>query len=182
MPNMTKYGSPTTYNGIKYRSKLEARWAAFFTTLGIEFDYEPEGFKFSGQYKPNGYGSPSLSYRPDFFLPKLNVWAEVKPTAPTMEETAKVTRLSAETEQSVYFLFGPPKNDMGQVWRFDPSFDSDEFVFAYCDTCNIAAPAWCGELICQCDSFSGGANSMKIKKAVEASMRIQDDWKRPEGK
>lgn len=32
---------PTTHNGVKYRSRLEARWAAFFDLLGWRHTYEP---------------------------------------------------------------------------------------------------------------------------------------------
>lgn len=32
---------PTKYNGRQYRSRLEARWAAFFDLLQIQFEYEP---------------------------------------------------------------------------------------------------------------------------------------------
>jgi hypothetical protein len=31
----------TFYNGISYRSQLEAKWAMFFDFLELEFDYEP---------------------------------------------------------------------------------------------------------------------------------------------
>lgn len=31
----------TKYQGIEYRSRLEARWAAFMTRIGWEFTYEP---------------------------------------------------------------------------------------------------------------------------------------------
>jgi len=34
----------TVYNGYKFRSRLEARWAVFFDALGIEYEYEKEGF------------------------------------------------------------------------------------------------------------------------------------------
>jgi hypothetical protein len=34
-------GIPTVYNGIQYRSRLEARWAAFFDQLGWPYTYEP---------------------------------------------------------------------------------------------------------------------------------------------
>lgn len=39
MPNT---GIPTTYNGIRYRSRLEAQWAAFFDKVYWRFEYEPE--------------------------------------------------------------------------------------------------------------------------------------------
>lgn len=48
----------TTYNGYRFRSRLEARWAVFFDTLGIRYEYEPEGFEMS-----NG-----IKYLPDFCL------------------------------------------------------------------------------------------------------------------
>lgn len=35
---------PTIYKGTKYRSRLEARWAAFFDLLGWRHQYEPYDF------------------------------------------------------------------------------------------------------------------------------------------
>ena len=54
----------TVYNGYRFRSRSEARWAVFFDTLGIEYIYEPEGFTF-----PDG-----TNYLPDFYLPKMNTF------------------------------------------------------------------------------------------------------------
>jgi hypothetical protein len=34
-------GIPTLFQGRRYRSRLEARWAAFFTRCGWAFEYEP---------------------------------------------------------------------------------------------------------------------------------------------
>ena len=34
----------TVYNGYRFRSRLEARWAVFFDQLGIKNEYEKEGF------------------------------------------------------------------------------------------------------------------------------------------
>ena len=48
----------TYYNGYRFRSRLEARWAVLFDALGIEYEYEPEGYEF-----PNG-----MKYLPDFVL------------------------------------------------------------------------------------------------------------------
>ena len=48
----------TFYNGYRFRSRLEARWAVFFDAIGAEWEYEPEGFVLSdGTY-----------YLPDFLL------------------------------------------------------------------------------------------------------------------
>lgn len=46
----------TVYNGYRFRSRLEARWAVFFDALGVEYEYEPEGFTL-----PSGE-----KYLPDF--------------------------------------------------------------------------------------------------------------------
>lgn len=58
----------TYYNGFKFRSRLEARWAVFFSELGLKFEYEPEGFELENGDK----------YLPDFFLPESETYVEVK--------------------------------------------------------------------------------------------------------
>ena len=39
---------PVTWKGVKFRSKLEASYAAFFSSLGMEWLYEPPDFTFRG--------------------------------------------------------------------------------------------------------------------------------------
>ena len=58
----------TEYNGYRFRSRLEARWAVFFDAMHIEYDYEPEGF----------VGFDDVKYLPDFYLPVENLYVEVK--------------------------------------------------------------------------------------------------------
>lgn len=64
----------TVYNGYRFRSRLEARVAVLFDALGIEYQYEPEGFEYKGDY-----------YLPDFYVLKSNFYpyrdyyVEVKP-------------------------------------------------------------------------------------------------------
>jgi len=36
----------TKYKGYKFRSRLEARWAVYFDAIGLEWEYEKEGFEF----------------------------------------------------------------------------------------------------------------------------------------
>ena len=36
---------PTFYNGIEFRSRLEARWAIFFDKMNIRYEYEKECFQ-----------------------------------------------------------------------------------------------------------------------------------------
>jgi hypothetical protein len=56
---------PTTYGGVNFRSRLEARWAAFFDLLGWSWEYEPIDLK---------------GYIPDFILGfERPLLVEVKP-------------------------------------------------------------------------------------------------------
>lgn len=170
-----KYSSPTTFKGIDYRSKLEAKWAAFFDALDVRVEYEPQGFMF---HDPVGQ---SISYRPDFYFPEFEAWGEVKPVAPTRAESAKAEMLSKNTHQAVYIFIGPPQNDVGQVWIYDPEFQDDEVLFAHCDTCHQGGFAYYGNLHCQCESIAGGIHSPRVKRAIESARRIQDNWKKPKG-
>ncbi len=58
----------TIYKGYRFRSRLEARWAVFFDSLGIKWEYEPEGIEFDD----------GTRYLPDFYLPDSNQFFEVK--------------------------------------------------------------------------------------------------------
>lgn len=60
----------TVYNGYRFRSRLEARWAVFFDDAGIKYQYEPQGF----ELKDGSW------YLPDFFLPWFNMYVEIKPS------------------------------------------------------------------------------------------------------
>jgi hypothetical protein len=64
---------PNPYRGYNFRSWLEVQWAAFWDHLAIEWHYEYQGFTLA----PFGY-----RYRPDFYLPELGYWIEVKPKDP----------------------------------------------------------------------------------------------------
>lgn len=44
----------TRYQGYRFRSRLEARWAVFFDHIGWRWEYEPEAFRLpSGPYLPD---------------------------------------------------------------------------------------------------------------------------------
>ena len=59
----------TWYNGYKFRSRTEARWAVFFDALNIAYQYELEGYDLGDM----GY------YLPDFYLPDFGMFVEIKP-------------------------------------------------------------------------------------------------------
>jgi hypothetical protein len=59
------------YKGIYYRSGFELIIALAFEHLNIPFKYEPRKFKLI-------IGKLKVWYIPDFYLPTLNLWVEVK--------------------------------------------------------------------------------------------------------
>ena len=81
----------TIYAGIKFRSQLEAKWAMYWDQprVNVKWEYEPEGyFVGSGQHK--------YRYRPDFYLPELDLWVEIKGTT----EFLDVNKLVAAVDSS----------------------------------------------------------------------------------
>ena len=75
----------TTYNGIHYRSKLEAQTAYFMDLNGIDFRYENLSVNL-------GEGR---TYTPDFWLPRQQLFIEIKPAYPHVEEIAKCEAVAA---------------------------------------------------------------------------------------
>lgn len=69
----------TEYKGYLFRSSLEARWAAFFDQLGVEWRYEALDL--------NGY-------IPDFILPNTNLLIEVKPLLKVEDAVQHIEKVS----------------------------------------------------------------------------------------
>lgn len=77
---------PTIYRGTQFRSLLEASWAATLDSLNITWEYEPETFDL-----PSG-----ARYLPDFHLPEIGTWLEVKgPGIPRIEKAFELGKVLA---------------------------------------------------------------------------------------
>lgn len=106
--------------GYRFRSRLEARWAVFFQTLGVQWEYEPQGFDLDGQL-----------YLPDFRVTTGNLvyWYEVKPLGTykdaKFDRFADMLILPHEKEHGC-----PPDNLEVRLLSGDP-FD----VFGDCEVC-----------------------------------------------
>lgn len=70
----------TRYAGCRFRSRLEARWAVLFDTLGIRWEYEREGYSCSPRLSDLGGDTDKINYLPDFWLPDHELHGEVKAT------------------------------------------------------------------------------------------------------
>lgn len=115
----------TRYGGCHFRSRIEARWAVFFDALGVVWEYESEGFEL-----------PGGRYLPDFWLPDLRFWQEIKGLFPTPEEIAKACELAAAAELPVLIFHG--NIDAGALGGFahpDGTFYSRTYAWAQCVKC-----------------------------------------------
>lgn len=113
----------TQYKGYRFRSRLEARWAVFFDTCGLVWEYEKEGFEL-----------PSGRYLPDFWLsnphpewPLAGYWIDIKPFHCSEKEMIRTCRLMVEltkaTKHTSHILFGDP----GNFYRMTYTKDSKQW-------------------------------------------------------
>ena len=106
----------TRYRGYRFRSRLEARWAVFFSCLGLKWEYEPEGFDIDGVF-----------YLPDFRVEypgrgegeRHHEWFEVKGDikAISIEECEKLVRFGRHDR--ITLLDGVPAPTMYPSIQFE---------------------------------------------------------------
>lgn len=101
----------TFYQGYKFRSRIEARYAVFFDALGIKWVYEKEGYVL-----PDG-----TCYLPDFWLPEFNggMWAEVKASKFSDAEKEKCWQLCKGTKHSVWLANDEPNVRVYEVYYWE---------------------------------------------------------------
>ena len=119
----------TMYNGYRFRSRLEARWAVFFDATEFKYQYEPEGFEVD-------VCDGLIRYLPDFYLPDFDIYCEVKPSREKLMEDA---------EKLAWMIdFGGPVSNglliLGQIPNAHVG-DFPCFIKYYCDK------GICGELV-----------------------------------
>lgn len=89
-------GHRPVYRGVPMRSMLEVRWAMALDMLGIVWQYEPRPVLL-----PSG-----RRYRPDFWLPELRTWLEVKgPGIAGLDKAEELARIARHGPEC-----GPPGN------------------------------------------------------------------------
>jgi len=93
----------THYKGYRFRSRLEARWAVFFDALGIEWQYEPEGYNIDGAY-----------YLPDFYLTDYKLLVEIKPEPQPIEIIHKLEKLAYE--HAIILFIGLPNQNSAHIF------------------------------------------------------------------
>jgi len=151
----------TRYKGHRFRSRLEARWAVFFDALGLDWQYEPEGYDLGEA----GW------YLPDFWIENIGVrdtknligaWAEIKGSKASDSEKNKCSKLSDFTEKSVILLQGGinnvPCND--QMEEFSPEIWDAGMLFCKCWDCGRIKYEYCESNYMYCESCGSTCNDM----------------------
>ena len=142
----------TIYNGYRFRSRLEARWAVFFDEAGINYEYEPEGFEVE-------WGNKIYRYLPDFYFPDFKVYAEVKPNKEKLLEDGEKIAMMID------YLNSPLSDGLvvlGQIPNYDewdkaniPAFTFLWWKEGVCSgLCKFINPSGCKtELNIDCDIY-----------------------------
>jgi hypothetical protein len=114
---MNRAGQETEFGGQTFRSRTEARWAAFLTALDVEFIYEPRRYTLS----------TGETYLPDFWIKPFRAFLEVKPSSEEVRdaERRRMEMFAAErqdTDLRFWISRGPPNSrenyieDLGSRW------------------------------------------------------------------
>lgn len=144
----------TEYNGYRFRSRLEARWAIFFDALGVDYEYEPEGFEL-----PSG-----KRYLPDF---RVRCYGKRGACMdPQSMRDAGIYGLCAvckhRTEEGMY------------SWQYhcaNESIDRDEYGSVDCVKIDVDANCMCTK----CDGFKlGTGNYFDLYIEVKGRMTQED--------
>lgn len=116
----------TEYKGYRFRSRLEARWAVFFQTAGIPWEYEPEGIDLDAD---GGY-LPDFLIRVEFIGVMgehiyRDLWndtfIEVKPYALVPKQADRLFTIARHTS---YVLCSDPPG-AHRLWHMFPTDDED---------------------------------------------------------
>ena len=137
MAEYTIAAIPTQYRGRMYRSRLEARWAAFFDRLGWTHEYEPFDMgKWSPDFAITEPFNALIEVKPAISLDE--VLAERIDTAGDVREMRIITRVSPEVTKNgggvVIGWWSSSLQPASLAWipRDDrPRFEADIFSFSY---------------------------------------------------
>ena len=156
----------TVYKDHRFRSRTEARWAVFFDTLDVEWEYEKEGYRLDG----------NNLYLPDFWLPCANnvfewsgYWLEIKGISPKEKEISLASNLAKFTKHTTFIAYGlPGENQL--IWFHESgdkfSGESNCLFSSFIPEIGNVAPLLCHYL-------ANGMDWMNIGKAIKAAKQAR---------
>jgi hypothetical protein len=113
----------TIYNGYRFRSRLEARWAVFFDACGVKYTYETEGYDLDG-----------VRYLPDFLINGRGgqFYIEIKSVEPSEQDVQKAASLAVQSGCTVFIFWGDIWNTVN-IWRFTRKSNPSKDIYKYVD-------------------------------------------------
>lgn len=119
------FGKKTVYKHIEFRSRLETTMAFILDKLKIKLEYEPKRFVLS-----NG-----IFYVPDFYLPELKTWLEVK--GKIESHNRAYSKLFVEDNHEPLILISPDEfYYYGDEWlKEGEAFEDDTICIGKCESC-----------------------------------------------
>lgn len=135
----------TRYNGYRFRSRLEARWAVFFDALNARWEYETQGYRLS-----NG-----TMYLPDFYFPGQYTFVETKGESPNLVELKKARGLVQDFQSGLIFVVSRPPGEE-RIWQImcRPS---------------LTERKWAGKDSIRCWALFFGKETKKIEAAYQVA-------------
>lgn len=164
----------TQYKGYRFRSRLEARWAIYFDVFNINWTYEREGFQLD-YYCADGCCHTQEWYLPDFYLPEIDLFIEIKPFKPQQSEMSKVMGMAMH--KRVLVILGDDMLYCGwSLWT--PAQSPNTFLVT--DWLTQCACQFCGgltlfipntrQMICLTGRCPGSRLVTKLKHNIEAQL------------
>jgi hypothetical protein len=158
---------PTVYAGVQMRSRMEARFAKWCDDHKLKWLYEPEGYISNGQ-----------CYLPDFYLPEIRCFVEVKPLI-FAQESLKMENMA--NERSLWdhdFLVVDMSDGFRPIKWYEREWTRDHGKFGRCsrhsgDNINVA---WCRKCL---GMILVGDNSFKCPRCGEHDGDQHLIWKDP---
>jgi hypothetical protein len=144
----------TRYKGYRFRSRLEARWAVFFDMLGIRWEYEKEGYDLGRDGR----------YLPDFWLPDMERWIEIKGQEPTASEILKLESLARVTKCDAFLVVGVPDISMPIYMRCVWLDDGLSTIFAHEELSELS------DILSDISVLAGGCDVVNCKCDQECLM------------
>ncbi len=171
----------TEYNGLKFRSRIEARWAYVFDLLGVKYEYEKETYEL-----------PAGAYLPDFWLPQMERWVEIKGVAPNEREDKLAYQLASKSEHPVIIFWGEipwtdVDSDSGYIYYPEQGWDC-LYCLCECPNCGMVGIQFTGRsdrLPCKtmnCPTYSVNGDKgytgdgQRIQTAYRLARQARFEW------
>jgi hypothetical protein len=153
----------TYYNGYRFRSRIEAKWAVFYDNMGIPYEYEKEGYNFNG-----------VLYLPDFWLPDQDCWVEIKGEN-SSDGLEKCSLLARSSGKNAYMFVGSLPDFNGELRGSSNCFAAFTGEEGACDE----GYQWCECQNCGCLGIHFGGRSGRLpckKKGCPSEGDRESNW------